>query len=154
MRTVLCGLAQALTWVNIHRWGHVAADMKAFVGLRSRTPHILNSASCSGIFGHAVEQWLSGCVTSRKVAGSRPDEVNAFFNSPNASGRTRPWGLLSKRPERAADHTSAQHAWSAPSTRPLVQAIPLSFPEHTRVVCARTHNHTPEGMLSFPTADS
>jgi hypothetical protein len=34
---------------------------------------------------------------SRKVAGSRPDEVNEFFFSslPNPCGRTRPWGSLS-----------------------------------------------------------
>jgi hypothetical protein len=36
-------------------------------------------------------------ATRRKVAGSRPEEVNAFFffNVPNPSGCTRPWGLLS-----------------------------------------------------------
>jgi hypothetical protein len=27
--------------------------------------------------------------------GSKPDEVNDFFNLPNPSGRTRHWGLLS-----------------------------------------------------------
>jgi hypothetical protein len=36
-------------------------------------------------------------VTNRKVAGSRPDEMNDFFfiNLPNPSSRTMPWGLLS-----------------------------------------------------------
>jgi hypothetical protein len=34
------------------------------------------------------------CAISRKEAGSIPDEVN-FFNLPNPSSRTRPWGLLS-----------------------------------------------------------
>jgi hypothetical protein len=29
--------------------------------------------------GHAVE-WLGHYATSRKIAGSRPDEVNAFFS--------------------------------------------------------------------------
>jgi hypothetical protein len=34
--------------------------------------------------------------TSRKGAGSRPDEVNYFFfNLPHPFGRTRPWGLRS-----------------------------------------------------------
>jgi hypothetical protein len=32
------------------------------------------------------------CATSRRLVGSRLDEVNEFFNSPNPSGRTRPWG--------------------------------------------------------------
>jgi hypothetical protein len=31
------------------------------------------------VYGHAVAQWLGHCATSRKVAGSRPDEVNEFF---------------------------------------------------------------------------
>jgi hypothetical protein len=34
-------------------------------------------------------------ATSRKVAGSRPDEVIFFSNLPNPSSRTRPRGLLS-----------------------------------------------------------
>jgi hypothetical protein len=34
-------------------------------------------------------------ATSRKVAGSRPDEGKIFINIPNPSGRTRPWCLLS-----------------------------------------------------------
>jgi hypothetical protein len=37
-------------------------------------------------------------ATSRKVGGSRPDEMNNsffFFNVPNPSGSTRPWGLIS-----------------------------------------------------------
>jgi hypothetical protein len=38
---------------------------------------------------------LKHYATSRKVASSRPDEVNEFFNLPNPSSRTRPWGLLS-----------------------------------------------------------
>jgi hypothetical protein len=29
------------------------------------------------------------CATNRKVAGSRPHEVNNLFNLPNLSGRTR-----------------------------------------------------------------
>jgi hypothetical protein len=33
-------------------------------------------------WGHAVTQWLRHYATSRKVAGSRPDEVNAFFSIP------------------------------------------------------------------------
>jgi hypothetical protein len=28
--------------------------------------------------GHAVAQWLRHCATSRKVAGSRHDEINIF----------------------------------------------------------------------------
>jgi hypothetical protein len=30
--------------------------------------------------GHAVAQWLRHYATSRKVAGSRPDEVNESFS--------------------------------------------------------------------------
>jgi hypothetical protein len=43
---------------------------------------------------YAVANWLRHYATSRKVAGSRPDKVN-FCNSPNPSGRIRPWGSLS-----------------------------------------------------------
>jgi hypothetical protein len=38
------------------------------------------------IMGHAVAQWLRHYATSRKISGSRPDEVNGFFNLPNPSG--------------------------------------------------------------------
>jgi hypothetical protein len=44
--------------------------------------------------GHAVAQWLRHYATNREVAGSIPDVI-FFFNLPNPSGRTRPWGLLS-----------------------------------------------------------
>jgi hypothetical protein len=43
----------------------------------------------------AVAEWLRHYATSRKVAGSRHDEVNLFFNLPTPSGRIRPKGLLS-----------------------------------------------------------
>jgi hypothetical protein len=43
----------------------------------------------------AVAQWLRHYATSRKVTGSRPDEVNGFFNLPNPSGRTRHWDSFS-----------------------------------------------------------
>jgi hypothetical protein len=36
--------------------------------------------------GQAVAKWLRNYATSRKVAGSRLDEVN-FSNLPNPSGR-------------------------------------------------------------------
>jgi hypothetical protein len=40
---------------------------------------------------HAVAQWLTHYATSRKVAGSRPDEVNELsFNLPNPSSTTWP----------------------------------------------------------------
>jgi hypothetical protein len=42
--------------------------------------------------GHAVAQWLRRYATSRKVAGSRPDEVDFFSNLPNPSGRTMALG--------------------------------------------------------------
>jgi hypothetical protein len=51
------------------------------------------------LFFNHVAVCIRGSVvvsaTSRKVAVLRPDEVNEFFNLPNPSGRTRPWGLLS-----------------------------------------------------------
>jgi hypothetical protein len=37
---------------------------------------------------------VKALCTSRKVEGSRLEEVNEF-NLPNPSGRSRPWGLLS-----------------------------------------------------------
>jgi hypothetical protein len=44
-----------------------------------------------GLFAY----WLRHYAASRKVAGSRPDEVNDFFsfNLPNPCGRTRLWGF-------------------------------------------------------------
>jgi hypothetical protein len=42
--------------------------------------------------GHSVAKWLRHFATGRKVEGSRPNEVNGFFQLP--SGCTRPWGLL------------------------------------------------------------
>jgi hypothetical protein len=44
--------------------------------------------------GHAISYWLRFCAINRKVAGSRPYEVNEFpfFNVPNPPGFTRPWG--------------------------------------------------------------
>jgi hypothetical protein len=44
--------------------------------------------------GHKVAQRLRHYATSWKVAGSKPDEVN-FFNLPNPSSHTWPWGSLS-----------------------------------------------------------
>jgi hypothetical protein len=44
--------------------------------------------------GHAIAEWLSHYATSRKVSGSRPDEMT-FFNLLNLSGHTIPWGPLS-----------------------------------------------------------
>jgi hypothetical protein len=38
-----------------------------------------STARCLPGRGHAVPQWLSHYATSRKVVGSRPDEVNGFF---------------------------------------------------------------------------
>jgi hypothetical protein len=34
-------------------------------------------------------------ATSRKVAGSKPDDMNNFYQLPNPSGGTRAWDLLS-----------------------------------------------------------
>jgi hypothetical protein len=51
-------------------------------------------------------------LQGRKVAVSRPDEVNYFFGLPNPTGRTRPWGTRKRnmmflesrgRPVRKAD---------------------------------------------------
>ena len=38
--------------------------------------------------GTAVAQWLRCCATSRKVAGSIPDDVIGIFHLYNPSGRT------------------------------------------------------------------
>jgi hypothetical protein len=45
--------------------------------------------------GARCSEWLRHYATNRKVAGSRSDEVRKFFNLPNPSGHTTPWGLLS-----------------------------------------------------------
>jgi hypothetical protein len=53
---------------------------------------------------------LKHYAISWKVEGSRPDEVNEhFFNLPNPSGRTRPWGLLSlKQNQKYVNNVSAE----------------------------------------------
>jgi hypothetical protein len=35
-----------------------------------------------------TDSWLRHYATSRKIAGSNPDEVIGFFSSPNPSSRT------------------------------------------------------------------
>jgi hypothetical protein len=51
---------------------------------------VLNSLSLVFCF----QKWHY--ATSRKVMGSSPNDViEFFFNLPNPSSRTRPWGLLS-----------------------------------------------------------
>jgi hypothetical protein len=48
------------------------------------------------ISGHAVAYWLRHYATGRKVAGSKPDDMNVFFFSlPNPSSSTKLWGSLS-----------------------------------------------------------
>jgi hypothetical protein len=42
---------------------------------------------------HAVAYWLRHCATNWKVAGSRPNEVDNFFNVPKPSGSSRPLGF-------------------------------------------------------------
>jgi hypothetical protein len=65
--------------------------------------------------------WLRHYATSRKVAGSIPDEVIGFFNWPNHSSRTMALGLTQPltemstrnlpggkgRPARGADNLTA-----------------------------------------------
>jgi hypothetical protein len=40
----------------------------------------------------AHQSWLRHCATSRKVAGSSPDEMIGFFNLPNPSSRNMALG--------------------------------------------------------------
>jgi hypothetical protein len=42
--------------------------------------------------GHAVVPWLRHCATNRKVVGSIPDGITAFFHLHNSSGRTMALG--------------------------------------------------------------
>jgi hypothetical protein len=50
--------------------------------------HVKYVYNCYG--GTRYRTWLRHCATSRKVPGSRPDEMNPVFNLPNPSGPTRP----------------------------------------------------------------
>jgi hypothetical protein len=59
------------------------------------------------IWGTRSRSWLSHYATSRKVAGSIPDYVTEFFNSPNSSSRTLALG----------------------STQPLTKRVPGIFLE-------------------------
>jgi hypothetical protein len=42
--------------------------------------------------GHAVAQWLRHYGTNRKIAGSRPDEVDFFSDLSNPSGHSMALG--------------------------------------------------------------
>jgi hypothetical protein len=46
--------------------------------------------------------WLRHYATSRKVAGSIPDEVTGFFNSPNPSSRTMALGSTQRLTDMSA----------------------------------------------------
>jgi hypothetical protein len=41
-----------------------------------------------------VAEWLRHYAISQKDTGLRVDEVNDFFNLPNPSGCSQPWGLV------------------------------------------------------------
>jgi hypothetical protein len=43
--------------------------------------NLISMRGGGGVLGYAVEQWLRHYATIRKVADSRPDEVNLFFFS-------------------------------------------------------------------------
>jgi hypothetical protein len=63
---------------------------------------------------HSLEYWLRRYVMSRKVVGSRPNEVTDFINFPNRSGSTRPWDSLSHWmkwiPERQIYNVSGENS--------------------------------------------
>jgi hypothetical protein len=65
--------------------------------LLSCSEHLSHILVCWRFFGggNVEVQWLWRYAASRKVVGSKPDEVNQFFNLLNSSSRTRPWGSLS-----------------------------------------------------------
>jgi hypothetical protein len=63
--------------------------------VRLTVDHNVTSTSTKHYKRHAVAQWLRHYATSRKVMGSKPDEVNAFINLLNPFDRARPWGLVS-----------------------------------------------------------
>jgi hypothetical protein len=48
----------------------------------------INPAKDKAIGGTPYRSWLMHYATSRKVAGSSPDEVIGFFIGPNPSSRT------------------------------------------------------------------
>jgi hypothetical protein len=54
--------------------------------------NFLWSAEGGGGGENAVRSWLCHCATSRKVAGSIPDDVIGIFHLPNSSGRTMALG--------------------------------------------------------------
>jgi hypothetical protein len=64
--------------------------VQGHVQILSKMNHDESLLSCS------LKILFSINATSRKVTGLRPDEVyDFFFNLPNPSGPTMPWGLLS-----------------------------------------------------------
>jgi hypothetical protein len=64
-----------------------------------------NCNCCVCLF--SLSSWLRYCATSRKVAGSIPDEVFGFFNLPNPSSRTMVLGVKGGRPACKADNLTA-----------------------------------------------
>jgi hypothetical protein len=84
---------QILAWINLTSTYHVTS-----VYPWNNKIHLLSQTFLSNITfmeGYAVEKRLRHYATSREVAGSRPDEVNEFFDLPNPSNSTKPWSLLS-----------------------------------------------------------
>jgi hypothetical protein len=50
--------------------------------------HFTCTAPKSPLYTYIILRWLRHYATSRKVAGSNPDEITGFFNLPNPSSRT------------------------------------------------------------------
>jgi hypothetical protein len=86
---VSCVYKQTLRWFPSSKWYCVVLLMHSPI----YTEHKLRSLADKA--GEIGSEWLRHYATSQKVAGSRPDEVNTFFNLPNPCGCTRHWGLLS-----------------------------------------------------------
>jgi hypothetical protein len=82
-----------------------SSGLSLTVSLFRRCCHI--TCSIADFFNYANVEYEGHVATSRKVTGSRLDEVNEFFNFPHPSRRTSPWRLLS--PNRNEYHKQKIH---------------------------------------------
>jgi hypothetical protein len=83
------GEVVSTVWDEPRPWGRLNALPGSNGRVRLTTSRPSTSLDVSQTTARHID------ASSRKVAGSRPDDVNEFSNLPNLFSLTRPWSLLS-----------------------------------------------------------
>jgi hypothetical protein len=81
----------ARTWRVARLYSEIAVSRKPF-GIGHMYIYNFLLRMTDTMTSQNIGSWLRHCATSRKVAGSIPDEVTEFFNCPNHSSRTMALG--------------------------------------------------------------